>query len=508
MALSPSEFEKLKRLLQQSPVKSAPEPNYFERVGSDFMKRGQDVVNAVEAGATGKQNLLSTGLQTAGAFAGGALDIVNEGVSSVLKQTGLDKPVGQFVSSVSETSPIQSAVSFYQSLSPEKQKNLDSIFNIASVLAGGKLSPRLTPKGTLSSIKKSIVGTTPPDGGGGGGGGIKGATQGVVTKIQDKITPITEGTTTVLKKNPVEKLDRYLRQAKEAVADYSKPTPLELAGNQAQSALKSIQAQLNATGELKSSVTKSIGNTIDASDVIKTGLNDLRDSLNRFGVSLKVGADGEIGFVRMAGREVSLPATDLRIAKEFVKKLSSLKSGGFQRVDDTIDYLQKFLYQQESAGKLTIPVDKQISAALKSTLGKMNSGLKEKAGARGYKDYAKLNEQYARQTSIRNKLNKSLGIEGNKGAALMKQLFSPTGTAPRKLFMEVEDLTGIDLVTEATLAKFVMENIGDARQASLLEEVIRGRTLKPTGLIGKAAERVINKLQDPVAKARRISGAK
>ena len=76
------------------------------------------------------------------------------------------------------------------------------------------------------------------------------------------------------------------------------------------------------------------------------------------------------------------------------------------------------------------------------------------------------------------------------------------------MFQSIKKYTDIDLVQEATLAKFAMENIGDVRQASLLEQVLKGNATSKSGLIGIAADKVLSKIQDPIGKAKRIAEKK
>lgn len=329
-------------------------------------------------------------------------------------------------------------------------------------------------------------------------------------RVSDVITPIDEGVKrelikTATSKTTGTKFDEYLSEAKKSVSDYSKPPALELAGNKAQEALKAMTKTAQDTGAKKGELTAKIGNRVDASEVVSTGLGKLRSYLNREGVSLRQEADGTIKFTRKAGREIKLTKSDLSVVKEFANKLAKLKDNGFQRVDDTVDYLQGLLYQKKAgAGKTLLPMDKRVVAGLKEVLSNMNRSLKNTATKGGYKEYAELNERYAKLANINKTLNKALGVEGNRGAALMKQLFSPSGTAPRKLFEAIKKETGIDLVEEATLAKFAMEISGDARQASMLEQLITGQMTTPKSFVAGAANKIIQKLQNPEAKARRI----
>jgi hypothetical protein len=174
------------------------------------------------------------------------------------------------------------------------------------------------------------------------------------------------------------------------------------------------------------------------------------------------------------------------------------KNPTFSRVDDTIDYIQEILYK--GSKDMTVPINKKVEGILKKVTADLNEGLKRTGG----QEYRDINSQYAKIIGVRNDLNKLLGPKGNRGGSLMKRVFSPSDAGTKKLFALVKEITGVDLVDEATLAKFAMENAGDARQSSLLEEVIRGRVPSKASFIEAAARKTIGKLQDPIGKARRI----
>lgn len=131
------------------PVEAQKDPNYLERVGGDFMKAGQGIVDTVQKGAETLSNpqativdkakqLASTGIQTAGQFAGALFSPVTEAVKPALEATGLDKPVGEAVKSVTDTAPVQAAIEYYKTLDPETQKNLEALYNIGTAVAGQK----------------------------------------------------------------------------------------------------------------------------------------------------------------------------------------------------------------------------------------------------------------------------------------------------------------------------------------------------------------------------------
>lgn len=508
------------------------EPNYFERVGADLAKRGENITKAVSKGAEsfGKEvvpkSLLSAGLQTAGNVAGGALDMIGEGVSSVLKTTGLEKPVSNVVSKIAETSPVKRVTDFYNTLSPQSQANLDSIANIGSILTAGTLSKNLTAKGTMDRLKsagtsvlentkstltnsgtfikspiqstKNAISDTSTF--------LKGTKEKVKEKASDLLTPIPQGTEKVLQQTKLPILDKYIKTGQEAIADYSKQTPLELAGVQGEKAVQKLSSQLQTIGRKKGELTEKLA-TKPIGNVVSSVRESLRqDLITRTGSTL----DYTTGKLKSASGRVSsiTDNADLKLLSEVDGSLARLgKNPTFRQVDDTIDKLQQLLYER-SANTL-LPRNTKVEGILKKNIRTLNDSLKSFATKNGAKDYVKYNDAYARYLNAQTKLSKLLGAEGGKGGALMKRVFSPSDAGTKKLFNEVKTLTKgqYDLISEATLAKFVMENLGDARQASLLEEVIRGNLpITKTGFIQAAGEKLIQKLQNPIEKARRISG--
>jgi hypothetical protein len=91
-------------------------------------------------------------------------------------------------------------------------------------------------------------------------------------------------------------------------------------------------------------------------------------------------------------------------------------------------------------------------------------------------------------------------------------VFSPSDANTKALFAAVHKLTGIDLVNEATLARYLMDISGDARQKSMLDQLNLLRTdPSPNGILGKAVEYAVEHFNTPeeiIRRAReRTSGA-
>jgi len=172
------------------------------------------------------------------------------------------------------------------------------------------------------------------------------------------------------------------------------------------------------------------------------------------------------------------------------RKLGNTPSAG--QVDRFIDFVQSKVY---TAGRdLSIPVTDEATAALRSIAGEMNEALKSQLGEK----YAKINSEYSRYINIRNELNTKLGKDGERGGALMKRVFSPSDNNTKQLFAEIQKETGIDLVNEATLARYVMDVMGDARQKSMLEQLqLLNTSPTPSGILGKVVDYFMDHFNSP-----------
>lgn len=341
-------------------------------------------------------------------------------------------------------------------------------------------------------------------------------------KVGDAISPIegnvkTELTkTSIPKEQRMEAYNRYIDQAEKAKVDNSQATPLELAGNRGEEALKKLKDQLTTAGKAKEAALQEHGTkTVSTKDTKK-----LFESLLEKRLGTKINAeydpllalaekqiDGEVStkgrfFNNAKGRKsiIENSPSDTKLVKIVNKTINELgENPTLQEVNDAIDGIQGELYKGKTVG--AEPINGRTEAVVKEVIKNLNDKAKDVGGDA----YKQANAEYSTKREIYETLNKALGVEGNRGAALMKQLFSPSGTMPRKLFTAIKEATGIDLVNEATLAKFAMESVGDARQASLLNEVLRGNVpLSKSGVVGKVLEYGVNKLQNPIKRGRKI----
>lgn len=504
-----AEKVKAKLLSLEGGVSASPSPEQAQQQGGflgDLSKsfdqrtgKNADILNS-------KDSNVSKVLQVTGQNLGLFSDAVGSAVVNTLKAVTpdfIEKPAGEKINELVkaglDTEVAKKTITSWEDFkrsNPEMARNVEASGNIANFFAmglGAGKGADLAKKGAVtgSQIAVDTAKTTKAS--------IGNTTEKVLSKATDVITPIDTGVENVLKNtNPV-KFEKYISRATEAASDYSVSTPLEMAGQEAVTTLKTLRSNGNAIGKTKSQIVSKIGEErvgsiadearsefrIKSSDILGT-------TITKNGVKSSVGRVSNIS-----------DSADISLIKDVDTKLAKLGSNPtFRQVDDTIDYIQDILYKRSS--NTAIPVNTKVQSITKGVIAKLNKNLQEIGGP----EYKLANQQYGEVMGVVEKLNKLLGKEGDRGGSLMKRVFSPSDAGTKKLFAKVKELTGVDLVEEATLAKFAMEKVGDARQASLLEEVIKGVPTNPRSFVAAAAEKAINKLQDPVGKARRMVGKK
>lgn len=350
----------------------------------------------------------------------------------------------------------------------------------------GKLTGKLAEK--ISSLKE--MGTLPE-------------------KAADFISPIPESVKTELTRGKLENnqpkqlaiVDRtktYLQAAEDAVKDNSKPTPLELAGQRGEDALSNLKDILKQHGENKDAVLVENGTkTVPITDV-GFKLQDLAEK--RLGTQFLIDGEGNISLTDAPGRKslIKTSSSDTKIINMIHKILKDLgENPTLQEVNDAVDAVQGELYKTKGVG--AEPINGKTESVAKQVVGDLNERAKE-VGGDAYKE---ANARYSEAREVYDVLNQSLGTDANKGAALMKQLFSPAGSKARNLFAEIKRLTGIDLVNEATLAKHAMETAGDARQKSLLEKY--GIPTSAQNMVMKVLKAGADKLADPKKRSIKIT---
>lgn len=293
----------------------------------------------------------------------------------------------------------------------------------------------------------------------------KGFMTNAVNNARYQLSDIDPQVETILQRSTVDEVDSYFNAARAAKADPAKATPLELAGNKAEEAydaidkarIEAIQAKNAILSDVSS--TRVSGSTIN--NVMSAGIQRMNQ---RYGISIS--ANGKI--TNSTGRLSKLDAADSKLVTEYFQRMNSLGvSPTVQQVDDFVDWAQSQLYKQDKTLSKLDSADKAVISDLKQITGDLNSRLKTEVGG----GYGEVNAKISEMIELQDELSRALGADARKGASLMKRLFSPTSGNVRANFTRVQEMTGIDLFKEATLAKYAMESVGDVRQRSLLQSL-------------------------------------
>lgn len=498
--------------------------NYGSNVGKDYYKSASDIVNSVKEAGEGKQSPLSAALQSAGSGVDAVFAPVTEAVSPVVNKTFKTlNPVVDFITGLvggeqkpGETEQNQQKATDYTMQKynellqqhPEAVKNAEAAFKVITALMGEKTAndeganldlakSAQDIKGSAGEITNKIKGAVSESipSMEGTGEMVKNA----ATSAEDMLTKIEPSVETELLKSDIpkevvqERLKTYTDAAKEAMADNSKSTPLELAGQKAEDALSNIKEQLNEAGKAKQVALEENGTKTVSTGSTVEKFNQLLEK--RLGTVIN--EKGELTNAQGRKSIVGNSNSDSSLIKSVRDTLGGLgENPTLQEVNDAIDGIQGDLYKTRGVG--AEPINGKTEAVVKEVIHELNERAKDVGGDA----YRQANSDYSSKRDVYDVLNKGLGIDANKGAALMKQLFSPNGTLARKLFAEIKALTGIDLVNEATLAKFAMEQSGDVRQASLLKQVLNNPS--KVGVMKGLYDITLGKLENPVGKAERM----
>lgn len=391
--------------------------------------------------------------------------------TSPATEQAVSDAVGGAAEAVVTSGPGQAVISGFQNLDPEQKAIVGGgagiVEGAAEAFGFGPIVSRL--KGVLSNaaqtalttsddiLARSKAATTP-----------KPSTKPASTFLQSlryNLSEVDPQVETVLKTTNYDEVNRYFQQANNAKANPAKDTPLALAASKAEGAFDAIDGARKEAVKGKKAILERVatervpGNTIN--DVIQSGLQRVG---NRFGAKLE--ADGSIS--QAAGRTLQLDASDTKLISEYFSKLNALGvSPTVKQVDDFVDWAQGQLYKQSKTLSKYEVASEPVVRELQGITGDLNTRLKGVVG----NGYGEVNARISRLIELQDELSNSLGADARKGAGLMKRLFSPTGDETRRIFQEIKDETGIDLVKEATLAKFAMESVGDVRQTSLLKSL-------------------------------------
>lgn len=473
------DVQAIKQKIQPVEETKEEEPTTFERIKTGIEEKGVKVEEAISG--TGEYQDKDVLERSVGATAQ-AFSAISGTLYNALPEVGrktLDKlgetiggGINYIADKISNNPALQEAVS-----NPEFTKNLESGLKIVSDLglisgeiAGTKalVKPGEAIETGISNTVKELATDTEK---------LSTYPTSIADAISEKITRIDPKVKNVLDTTSIEKFDNYVKAGEEAIKNPRALTPLEKAGDIVKTRiLPTIKEDLSKIGSQKSKSLSSIGNT-----QIPNATQDV------------------ISYIKESTKGLKLTPEENKLIKQAISDLEIGKSPTISTIDKTVDLLQNTLFEKSTG--VAIPTTSRVKSIINQSIGKLNATVKKVAKETLKSDeYSVLNDAYATRVKLFQNLNKLLGEEGKRGGSLIKRFFSPQDSGTKKLFAQINDIYGIDLAEDATIAKFVMESLGDSRASSLLQMV----PLSKGGAVTKAINLAEQKLTKPIQKARKI----
>lgn len=424
---------------------------------------GQSISNAFKSGVS----KIKTGIEEARPMSGNGAGGLVTGVGKILGGTAETitsplapalEPVGKALEYGVEKTGITdnpSVQKFANSPAGEKTikatETISDYNNALGLVAGGRatINSAKSVASKANKITNSVIDTS----------------EKVASKTGKKIADFVSSepdtkTSTILKETQRSNFDKFIQTAEQASIDPRKPTPYEIVGDRMAEATKKLKSIADEAGKKKSEY-----------------LHPLRGGLDPF--------DSKNLIVNLTKLHNRVGGSERPIIRSIVEKARSVKTKG--AADRLIDEIQDELYNSNAQKVIAegSSLDKQLKMILRDFNKELKASLPE--------DYSALNTRFSNITSVVRTLNRALGetVEGVpvRGASLVKQFFSPSGSKAKKIFEYIKKNTGIDLAQDATLAKYAMEVFDDPRARALLE----GIPTSPSGLISKGIDILVDK---------------
>lgn len=275
---------------------------------------------------------------------------------------------------------------------------------------------------------------------------------------------IDEGATAATVKNEAA---GYVKAAQKYAENPARdPSPFMVASKKAEEVLTNIDDELKTLGEQKKTALQMGG------DRVVKGVDEVKRDFKR-----KLSEDMGLEFGRfkesstLKAREQgggSVTDADRAFLENVWKDLAELdnKNVPARVVDQKVDKLQALIYER----KKTATLSPDVAALIEQTVGTLNGKLKTTLADT---KFPSVNDRMSTLIGARKDFEKIAGKEGVKGEAFMRGII---GNEQKKaLANELKNITGVDLVREASLAKFASDMYGMKDVSGLFEAVSRGK---------------------------------
>lgn len=291
-----------------------------------------------------------------------------------------------------------------------------------------------------------------------------------------------------------EALKDYFDIAHARNLDDTLPTPLEYAARNVMEVRDGITSTLKDTGSEIGTFRKKISTFKATPDDIKTITSTFDDELGKMNLSV---VEGKI--IPVKGKIQSISKSEvaaLQDLRDSVKIASQSPS-----VENLIDLRNAFdskINFGKQRGDVSGVVD-PLSRTVRTKIADINANIVGKDQAGNLANYSQLK-------GLLEDLNKV--VDSQSGAEFMlKKVLSERGRIPRELMELIKEITGVDLMDDATMAQLAIELIGNEAQKGVFrQEVARAgldaidvlEIMKGGGVRGllKVAPKVAEKIVD------------
>lgn len=291
--------------------------------------------------------------------------------------------------------------------------------------------------------------------------------------------------------------NEYIDATKQHATNVRAKAPLTIAADELDHAANKITTLTKAAGMAVGEAKKAGANlTFHDNPQIFTGFDD--QVAERFGLKLspieEAGAKGGIPTIDFDGtggpatrftvhpiagsmREVE-PGVATRVAK-VAEQISKLEGASVKQASEIIHNLNELVdfSKVNQYGKVNDPLE----GLIKKTAGEINEAIRASSP-----EIAQANDVFSALKGLQEEIGGMAGKNLQKGELLMRRVFSGDKSGDvNDLFQKIKDITGIDLIKHAVLAKHAITSVGSQADKTLLEQIIEsGIQTKSGGLLG------------------------
>lgn len=290
--------------------------------------------------------------------------------------------------------------------------------------------------------------------------------------------------------------DQYIQATKDHAVDVRAKAPLTIAADQLDKAAGTITAITKAAGQAvgaaKNQATQDFQHSPEIVD------NFLKGAEDRFGIKLtpvqSAAADhgglptidftGEGGNPGVTYEASKIPGSMRQVdhsvtsrVSDVAEQLSKLPGATVKQANEIISNLYDLVdYSKTDAyGRVNDPLE----GLIKSTAHDINQGIRKSSP-----EIAKANDTFSELKDLQGAISGMAGKDLQKGELLMRRVFSGDKSGDvNDLFQKIKDVTGVDLIKHAVLAKHAIESVGSKADKTLLEQIMEGAVGGKGGLV-------------------------